>query len=55
MIRISGVGVGAKSFGGCISSSLPCALVRSKVGRTSDSMLVLLDRPTGFLIPLPSS
>lgn len=51
MTRISGVGVGANSLGGCMSSSLSCALVRSNVGKISDSMLVLLDRPSGFLVP----
>ena len=51
MTRISGVGVGAKSLGGCTSSALSCALVRSNVGNVSDSMLVLLDRPSCFLLP----
>ena len=53
--RISGVGVGvgAKSLGGCTSLSLPRALVRSNTGKMSDSMLVLLDRPSCFPLPLP--
>ncbi len=53
MTRISGagVGVGAKSFGGCTSLSLPCALVRSNTGKISDSMLVMLDRPSCFPLP----
>ena len=51
MTRISGVGVGANSLGGRTSLSLACVLVGSNVGKISDSMLVLLDRPNCFLLP----